>query len=214
MLTVGKTTNVTLESHLEMERAQAQELKDKLSKMEEALREQEEEAKDILERSQASHRAQLEMQNQSNKNIIAALEKKCEHQLESKRVLWHREEASLLEESEKTRASHVAQIDEQSFASDCLLASLKKTEQQLKSKLNQWKEDKASLLQATESLKLTQQEKEQEWEMTESTLRSTLKPDHAKAKEEEVEQKASAWLRKRTHLYWYSICLWVCRVCG
>ncbi|XP_035863427.1 intracellular protein transport protein USO1-like [Sander lucioperca] len=99
MLTVGKTTNVMLESYLEIERAQAQELKNKLSKMEEALLKQDEEAKEILERSQASHRAQLEMQDKSNKNLMAALEKKCEHQLESERVLWQQEKTSLLEES-------------------------------------------------------------------------------------------------------------------
>ncbi|XP_032399003.1 uncharacterized protein At1g10890 [Etheostoma spectabile] len=171
-LKVSKTNvELELESFLEMERAQAQEVKVKLSKMEEALREQEEAAKEKLEKSQAFHRAQLEMQDQSNKNFMAALEKKCEHQLERECVLWQQEKASLLEESKKTRASHVAQVDEQSIASDCLLAALKKTEQQLESNLDQWKEDKASLLQATERLKLTQQEKEQEWERTESTLR-------------------------------------------
>ncbi|XP_034735678.1 calponin homology domain-containing protein DDB_G0272472-like [Etheostoma cragini] len=57
-----KRTNVELEleSFLDMERAQAQELQDKLSKIGEALRKQEEEAKEKLERSQASHRAQLD----------------------------------------------------------------------------------------------------------------------------------------------------------
>ncbi|TDG98457.1 hypothetical protein EPR50_G00218870 [Perca flavescens] len=140
--------------------------------MEETLRKQEEEAKEIVERSQASHRAQLEMQDKKNKNLMAALKKKFEHQLES--VLWQQEKSSLLEEREKTRASYVAQIEEQSSVSDALLADLKKAEQQLESHLNQWKEDKLSLLQATESLKLTQQEKEQEWERTESTMRSQL----------------------------------------
>ncbi|XP_032366077.1 tropomyosin A-like [Etheostoma spectabile] len=173
ILTVSKTANVMLESHLEMERDRAQELMDKLSKVEEDLLKQDEEAKEIMERSQASHRAQLERQDTNNKTLMAALEEKYD-QLESERVLWQQEKTTLLEESDKSRASYVDQNEEQSFVSDCLLAALKNTEQQLESDLNQWKEDKTSLLQATESLKLTQLEKEQEWERTESTLRSQL----------------------------------------
>ena len=174
MLAVSKTNvEVELESYLVMETARAHELKEKLSEMEEALRKQDE-GKTILERSQASLRAQLEMQDKDSKDLVCALEMKCEHQLESERVLWQQEKSSLLEERERTRASCVAQSDQQSFGSDCLLAALRKAEQQLESQLQEWKEDKSSLLQATERLKLSQQEKEQEWERTESTLRSQL----------------------------------------
>ncbi|XP_034755398.1 ribonuclease Y-like [Etheostoma cragini] len=60
-LKVGKTNvQLELESFLGRERAQVQELKEKLSKTEEAIREQEKEAKEKMQRSQASHRAQLD----------------------------------------------------------------------------------------------------------------------------------------------------------
>ncbi|XP_032384560.1 eukaryotic translation initiation factor 3 subunit A-like [Etheostoma spectabile] len=75
MPAVAKTNaELELENYQEMERAQVHKLQDELSKMEEALRKQEE-GKTKLERSQASYRAQLEMQDQNNKNLVAAREK-------------------------------------------------------------------------------------------------------------------------------------------
>ncbi|XP_028450160.1 cingulin-like [Perca flavescens] len=186
MLTVSKTNvELELESYLVMERARAHDLKEKLSEMEEALQKQDE-GKTILERSQASLRAQLEMQDKDSKDLMAALE--------SERVLWQQEKSSLLEERERTRASWEDQRDQQSFGSDCLLAALKKAEQQLESQLQQWKEDKSSLLQATERLRLSQQEKVQEWERTESTLRSQLEDLESQIMEKPKKKKR--WYRK------------------
>ncbi|XP_035863304.1 cingulin-like [Sander lucioperca] len=95
MLEVGKTNvELELESYLEMERAQAHELRDKLSRTEEALLKQEE-GKTILERSQASQRAQLE-------SLLAAL-KKAEQQLESQLEEWKEDKSSLLQATESLK---------------------------------------------------------------------------------------------------------------
>lgn len=87
--------------------------------------------------------------------------KTAEDLLESDRLQWQQEKTSLLDETEKSRAFFVAQLDERKQENSALLAALKKVEQQMESHRVQWQEDKSSVLQATEGLRQTLQEKEQ-----------------------------------------------------
>ncbi|XP_044076876.1 coiled-coil domain-containing protein 157-like [Siniperca chuatsi] len=170
----ARTKAELLEKDLIFERAQAQKLQMKLSKMEEALLKKKEEAKRTLERSQASHQAQLEEHKAQTSKIASAL-KKAEDLLETERLRLQQEKTCLQEEMEKSTAFYVAQLDEQKRENIVVMAALEKVKQQLESRRIEWQEDKSSLLQATEGLMQTLQEKEQEWEKTESSMRSQLK---------------------------------------
>ncbi|XP_034720033.1 trichohyalin-like [Etheostoma cragini] len=140
MLKVSQTNvELELESCLEMERAQAQELQDKLSKMEEALREQEEE-KTILERSQAAHRAQLEMQDLNNKDLMAALEKKFEQQLESHLNEWKEDKSSLLQATESLKLTQQEKEQEWERTETTMRSQLEDLQSQMmqKQKRKKW----------------------------------------------------------------------------
>ncbi|XP_032365577.1 golgin subfamily A member 6-like protein 22 [Etheostoma spectabile] len=140
MLKVSQTNvELELESCLEMDMAQAHELKDKLSKMEEALREQEEEAKEVQERSQAAHRAQLEMQDQNNKNLMAAL-KKFEQQLESHLNEWKEDKSSLLQATESLKLTQQEKEQEWERTESSMRSQLEDLESQMmkKQKRKKW----------------------------------------------------------------------------
>ncbi|XP_059214603.1 early endosome antigen 1-like [Centropristis striata] len=172
-----------------------------------------------LEKSQATHHAQLKMQAEKHINTVAALKKKLEDQLE---------------ESEKTRASYVSQLDEKKQDNNTVVAALKEVEKQLKIGQLQWQEDKTSLtaqLAITEATQLAQlevkqeenknlmaalkraeqqldnhqiqwkdekssflqklQDKEQEWQQNESSMRTQLED-----LESQIGKKKKKWYRK------------------
>ncbi|XP_028444288.1 putative uncharacterized protein MYH16 [Perca flavescens] len=133
MLAVSKTNvELELESYLVMERARAHELKEKLSEMEEALQKQDE-GKTILERSQASLRAQLEMQDKDSKDLMAAL-KEAEQQLESQLQEWKEDKSSLLQASERLKLSQQEKEQEWERTESTLRSQLEDLESQIMEK--------------------------------------------------------------------------------
>lgn len=128
-------------------------LQQKLSKMIEAPRKQREGAKKTLERSQASHRTQLEECRVETSKIASAL-KKAEGLLETERFRFQQDKACLQDEMKNT-----------------VMAALKKVEQQLESRHIEWQENRSCLLEATEGLNLTLLERKQKWERRESSMR-------------------------------------------
>ena len=131
------------------------------------------EAKEAVERSQASHQVQLEEHREETRKIAAAL-KKAEDLLETERLGWQQEKISLLE-IEKSRALFEDQMEKQSHENKTLAAALMNVEQKLQSYLMEWQEEKTSLIQTTENLEKMLQEKEQEWKELESSMESHLK---------------------------------------
>ncbi|XP_054481060.1 golgin subfamily A member 6-like protein 22 [Anoplopoma fimbria] len=98
-----------------------------------------------LETSQSNYLAQLEMQDKDSKNLMATLQKKSEEQLESERLLWQQEKASLLKDTLRKKASSGVQLEHQKKKNNNLLAAVMKTEQQLKSRSIEWQQEKSSL---------------------------------------------------------------------
>lgn len=116
-----------------------------------------------LEQSQNNHVAKQKMQDEDHNNFVAALQKN----LESDRLVWLEERASLEKQNLKDKASYKAQL---------------KSDQ----------EEKSSLLLATESLRQALQEKEEELNNTESSLRSQL--DEAQSQIQK--KKKMSWIKK------------------
>ncbi|XP_036927332.1 protein CASP-like [Acanthopagrus latus] len=113
------------------------------------------EAKEVVERSQAFHQVQLD---------------------------WQKEKNSLLNEIEESRALYEVQLDEQKCENKTLAAALINVEQKLQSHLVKWQEEKTSLIQTTEGLEKMLQEKAQEWEEVESSMKSQLEDLRSKKK--------------------------------
>ncbi|XP_074481466.1 uncharacterized protein LOC141761757 [Sebastes fasciatus] len=107
-----------------------------------------------LETSQRSHLAQLEMQHEEHKTIVADLKTKLEDQRASDHF-WQQELISVLEETEKTRASFAAQLDEQKQSNDTLVAALENAEQQIESHRIECQESSLLQAKATESVQQT-----------------------------------------------------------
>ena len=153
------------------------------------LQDTQQEAKEAMERYQASHQAQLEEHREETRKIASAL-KNAQGLLESESLSWLQVKTSMLEEKEKSRALHEAQLDEQKRENKTLAAAFKNVEQKLDSHLVRWHEEKTSLIQATEGLKKTLQEKEQEWQEMESSMKSQLEDLMTKKK------KKKKWYRR------------------
>ncbi|XP_037629890.1 myosin-9-like isoform X1 [Sebastes umbrosus] len=143
-----------------------------------------------LEKSHDSHLVQLEMQDKVHKTIMADLKTKFEDQLASDRLLWQQEKTSLLEETEKTSFSFVAQLQEQRQSNDTLGDALEKAAQQIQSHRIECHD--LSLLQAkaAESVQQTLQEEEYEWTTDESSQLDDLENLIGKTK------KRTKWYRK------------------
>ena len=137
------------------------------------LQDMKQEATEAVERSQASHQAQLEEHREETRKIASAL-KNAESLLETEILSWWQMRTSLLEEKDKSTAFYEAQVDEQKRENQTLAAALRNVEQKLESHQVVWQEEKTSLIQATETIKKTLQEKEQEWQEKESFLKSEL----------------------------------------
>lgn len=61
----------------------------------------------------------------------ASIQKKAEDHIESDHLQWQQEKTSLLEEMEKSRASCLAQLDEQRHENSKVMVALEDAEQQL-----------------------------------------------------------------------------------
>ena len=72
-----------------------------------------------MERSRASHQAQLEEHRVETRKITCVL-RTAEDLLETERLSWQKEKFSLLKEMEKSRA----QLDEQKHKNDTFVAAL------------------------------------------------------------------------------------------
>ena len=77
------------------------------------------------------------------------------------------------EETKKSRASYMAQLNEQRKENNTLLAALNMAEQQLESHQMKWQEEKSSLIKATEDLKKTLQDQDLEVKKIASNLTKT-----------------------------------------
>ncbi|KAK9540074.1 hypothetical protein VZT92_002544 [Zoarces viviparus] len=97
-----KARSRALESSLNFNRVQAQMLEKQLSKMEDALHKQKEEAQETLERYQASQEDQLEGKTRKVA-VAAALKKKPEQQFERQCIKWQEDKSSLLQATENLR---------------------------------------------------------------------------------------------------------------
>ena len=91
-----------------------------------------EEAKEAVERSQASHQAQFEEHREESREITSAL-KKAEDLLETEHLCWQLEKIALLEKMDKSTALCEAQLDEQKCENETLAAALRNAEQKLES---------------------------------------------------------------------------------
>ena len=149
------------------QRVEWQEEKASFIQATEDLRKTLQQEKEAVERSQASHQAQLEEHRVETSKITSAL-RTPEDLLETERLSWQQEKSSLLEEMENSRALNVAQLNEQKHMNDNLVAALKS----MNSHRVEWRQEKTSLTQATEDLKKALQEKEQEWEEKENQKRN------------------------------------------
>ena len=160
---------------LEMEKSNAQDQKKEshLKKMEKSKAlckaqpdednheiKQEQEAKEAVERPQASHPAQLEDHREETRKIAAAL-KKAEDLLETERLSWQHEKISLLE-MDKSRALFEDRLDEQNHLSKTFVAAPRNVEQKFESHQVEWQEENASFSQATEDFKNTVKDLQQE----------------------------------------------------
>ena len=142
------------------------------------------EAKEAVERSQASHQAQLEKQREETSKVTSAL-KKAEGLLETERLCWEQEKIPL-REMEKSRSLLKAQLEELTQKNETLTSALTSVEQKMESQQVEWQGEKSSLLQATERLKQTLQE----WEERVSSMKSQLEDLTRKKK------KKAKWYRR------------------
>ncbi|XP_030274578.1 myosin-10-like isoform X2 [Sparus aurata] len=138
------------------------------------------EAKEAMERCQASHQAQLEEHREETRKISAAL-KKAEDLLETERLGWQQDTITL-PEIEKFRVLFEDQLEEQNHENKTLAAALMNVDKKLQNHLVEWQEEKTSLIQATEGLEKMLQEKEKEWEEMESSMKSQLEDLMSKKK--------------------------------
>ena len=118
-------------------------------------------AKEAVERSQASHQAQLEEHREETRKITAALEE-AEDLLETERFCRQQEKISLLEEMEESKALYELQLDEHKCNIETLADALMSLTQKFEGCQVEWYEEKTSLIQTTEGLKKTVQDMQQE----------------------------------------------------
>ena len=118
------------------------------------VQDMQQEAKEAMERSQASHQAAL---------------KEAEDLLETERLSWQQEKISLLE-IEKYRAHFEDQLEEQDHENKTLADALWDVQRKLERHQLEWQEEKTSLIQTTESLRKTLWE----WEEEERSMKSRL----------------------------------------
>ncbi|XP_030292031.1 putative uncharacterized protein MYH16 [Sparus aurata] len=172
-----------LEANLVFERAQGQKLQERLAVMED-------EAKNTLERTQASHQAQLEEHREETTKIASALEK-AEDLLQAEQFCWQQEKTSLLKGMEESRAVYEYQLDEQRYENSILVAALRTAEQKMESQQAELQEERTSLIHAREGFKKTVQEMQQE---VKETLERYLASHQAQLEEhrEEITKIASA----------------------
>ena len=104
------------------------------------------EAKEAVERSQASYRDQLEEQREETRKIASAL-RQSEDLLETERRCWQQEKFSMLDEMKKTTALYEARLDEQECENKTLADALRNVEQKLESHQVEWQTEKTSLIQ-------------------------------------------------------------------
>ncbi|XP_036970273.1 protein MLP2-like [Acanthopagrus latus] len=176
-----------LEERLVNERIKVLELQDRLDKKKEAFQNLEKDAKRAIKATQTAL-------------------KKAEDLLETGRLCWQQEKSSLLEEMERSRALHVAQLDEEKHKNDTLVATLKDLKQQLDSHRSEWREEKASLVQATEDRKKTVQD----MQVVETMERSQASQQAQHEEQKEETRKLAAAMKKaedllETERFWWQV---------
>ena len=195
--TAMKTLECSQASHhvqVEQQRAETERISAALNKAEQELKSgqlQWEEDKSSLiaqlEKSRSTHLAQLEMQEKDNQHVLASLKRKMEDQLQTSQLQWQQEKIHLLNDFHASRASYLAQLDEQKQGKSTLEAALREAELDLQSLRIEWQGEETSLLQANESAKQALQDKELQYEDVKS---------HLEDLQSQVKKKKKNWLKR------------------